>query len=393
MDVPRFTQSIRFRISLLYSAMVFGLGGVVLGLLYLVIRAGLRNDTMTGFVLRPGEEAEIGGLTVVLPRIELRELRTVESVVKEYILDQIAVFTLWALLALFLLSLVVGWFVAGWALRPIDRISKVAAEIQATDLSRRIALQGPDDEMTRLAGTFDSMLDRLDRAFASQRRFLADTSHDLRNPLAVMRSNLELALSDSATTVDEWRETGEITLQSANRMSGMIDDLLAAARLEVGGSVRTDLDLAEVASGTVEGMRARAAETGHEVATDLEPTTTRGDRDAITRALANLLDNALAAAPPGTEVKVETGSADGWGWLAVSDRGPGIDPAVVTGDSPRSPGLGLSIVRQVARGHGGRLDAFLRSEGGSVLVLWLPVGAASERAKVPPVSRLRTPID
>ena len=101
MDLPRFTQSIRFRVSLLYSGMVFGLGGMVLGLLYLVIRAGLRRDTMTGFVMRPGEEVDFGGITVTLPSLELRELRTVESVVKEYILDQIAVFTLWALLALF----------------------------------------------------------------------------------------------------------------------------------------------------------------------------------------------------------------------------------------------------------------------------------------------------
>lgn len=391
MDLPRFTQSIRFRVSLLYSGMVFGLGGMVLGLLYLVIRAGLRRDTMTGFVMRPGEEVDFGGITVTLPSLELRELRTVESVVKEYILDQIAVFTLWALLALFLLSLVVGWFVAGWALRPIDRISQVAAEIQATDLSRRIGLAGPDDEMTRLAGTFDSMLDRLDRAFSSQRRFLADTSHDLRNPLAVMRSNLELTLSDPEATVDDWKETGEITLRSADRMSGMIDDLLAAARLEVGGSVRTDLDLSEVAGGTVEGMRARAVETGHEVECDLAPAVCRADRDAVTRALANLLDNALAAAPPGTEVRVESGSRDGWSWLAVADRGPGVDPAVVRGDSDRSPGLGLSIVRQVARGHGGRLEPFAREGGGSVLVLWLPAGPGVRRTSEPPSGALRTP--
>lgn len=372
--MPSPFQSIRFRLSVLYSAVVFGIGGLVLGVLYLVVRSGLRRQTMTGLVLRPGAQLEYGGITFVLPRLEEQEFRTVESVVKEFVLDQIAAGTLRALAAMFLLSLVVGWFLAGWALRPIDRITRVAAEIQATDLSRRIALRGPDDELTRLAATFDSMLDRLDRAFASQRRFLADTSHDLRNPLAVIRSNLDLALSDPDATVEDWRESGEIALRAAERMASMIDDLLATARLEGGRSIRVDLDLGEVASGTVEAMRARALASGHGIGVVTGPAPARADRDAITRALSNLLDNALAAAPPGTSIEVETGTDSGWSWMAVADRGPGIDPAVVRGDSSESAGMGLSIVREVARGHAGRLEPFERPGRGTVMVLWIPSG-------------------
>ncbi|MFO7547908.1 MAG: HAMP domain-containing sensor histidine kinase [Acidimicrobiia bacterium] len=387
--MPSPFQSIRFRLSVLYSAMVFGIGGLVLGVLYLVVRSDLRRRTMTGLVLRPGAQLEYGGITFVLPRLEEQEFRTVESVVKEFVLDQIAVGTLRALAALFLLSLVVGWFLAGWALRPIDRITRVAADIQATDLSRRIALEGPDDELTRLAATFDSMLDRLDRAFASQRRFLADTSHDLRNPLAVIRSNLDLALSDPDAGVEDWRQSGEIALRATERMATMIDDLLATARLEGGRSIRVDLDLAEVAEGTVDAMRARATTSGHGIEVQAGRASARADRDAITRALSNLLDNALVAAPPATSIAVETGSSSGWSWMAVADRGPGVDPAIVRGDSSESAGLGLSIVREVARGHAGRLEAFERPGGGTVIVLWIPSASTGPPPEAPSPERIR----
>ena len=111
---------------------------------------------------------------------------------------------------LFVGSLGVGWFAASIVLRPIERITRVAREIQATDLSRRINLRGPNDELRRLADTFDAMLARLDAAFESQRRFIHEASHELRNPLAVIRTNVEVAMADPDTSKEEFTELGAV---------------------------------------------------------------------------------------------------------------------------------------------------------------------------------------
>ena len=124
-----------------------------------------------------------------------------------------------ALGMLFVGSLGVGWFAAGIVLRPIERITRVAREIQATDLSRRINLRGPNDELRRLADTFDAMLARLDAAFESQRRFIQEASHELRNPLAVIRTNVEVAMADPDASKKSSRELGAVVGRTAERMS------------------------------------------------------------------------------------------------------------------------------------------------------------------------------
>ncbi|HWL50321.1 MAG TPA: histidine kinase dimerization/phospho-acceptor domain-containing protein, partial [Acidimicrobiia bacterium] len=238
-------NSIRFRLSVQYSAIVFGLGGALLGLVYMALRNWLRGQTMTQYVWS-GREVVVEGVEVVLPSLAAREVRMIESVYNEIVLNEVAKATILALVALFLLSIVVGWVMSGRVLRPVKEITDVAREIQASDLSRRIGLEGPDDEITRLAATFDGMLERLDRAFASQRRFLADTSHDLRTPLAVIRSNVEVVADDEAATVTDWQEVGGIVRRNAEKMSDMIDGLLATARLQTGKAQAVALDLAEI---------------------------------------------------------------------------------------------------------------------------------------------------
>lgn len=136
-----------------------------------------------------------------------------------------------ALFLLFLASLGVGWFVAGRVLAPIGRITSVARDIQATDLSRRIGIGGPPDELKELADTFDAMIERLDGAFDAQRRFIQETSHELRNPLAVIRTNLDVALSDPDPDPAELRRTLEVVGRTAARMSHLVDDLLVYGRL------------------------------------------------------------------------------------------------------------------------------------------------------------------
>ena len=369
----KFLRSIRFRLSALYSAVVFGLGGLILALLYVAVRWQLTRQTETRLVIR-GQQVQLGQFQLIVdPRLEEAQVRTLESMFNQFVLDQLARYTLMAIGLLFLISLVVGWVIAGRALAPVDRISQVAREIEASDLSRRIALPGPDDELTRLASTFDGMLDRLEGAFKSQRRFLADTSHDLRNPLSVIRSNVEVALEDPTPTIDEWIATGEIVLRNAERMGTMIDGLLAAARFQNGQAVMVSIDLAGLTKEVAGDLTASAATTDVALAVVSEPALVHGEPTSLMRALGNLVDNALRVAPAGSDLRVASGQVDGWAYLAVADQGPGFDR------SRTRSGLGLSIVEQVAQLHGGSFAVFSGQDRGSgtTTVIWLPTDTTS----------------
>lgn len=361
-------DSLRFRLSVQYSAIVFGLGGALLGLVYLALRNYLRGQTMTQYVWS-GREVVVDGVEVVLPTIASREVRMIESVYNEIVLNQVAKWTIVALVALFMLSMVVGWVMSGRVLRPVQEITDVARDIQASDLSRRIGLQGPDDEITRLAATFDSMLERLDRAFASQRRFLADTSHDLRTPLAVIRSNVEVVADDDTATVDDWQEVGGIVERNTEKMSEMIDGLLATARLQTGKAQAVAVSLDELARAKGAEFAKPLAEKGISLVTEASPALVEGVVVPLDRALTNLLDNAIVVSKPGAVIRIGTGMDDKWAWMAVTDQGPGLP------DEPEGGriGLGLSIVEQIVEAHEGSLVSSPGPGGvGTTMTIWIP---------------------
>lgn len=362
-------QSIRFRLSVQYSAVVFGLGGALLGLVFLAIRQWLESQAMTRQVLTREWVVLENGRLVAMPQLRDVEIQAIDHYVQGIVLGQVARFTIFAVIALFLLSLVVGWVMSGRVLKPVEEITNVARDIQASDLSRRIGLDGPDDELTRLANTFDGMLERLDTAFTSQRQFLADTSHDLRTPLAVIQSNVELTDDDPEASVGDWREVGAIVRRNTERMSSMIDGLLAAARLQTGRAEAVTLDLAEIVEAKVAEFEPIAAADDVAVEADVSPAIVQGVEVALYRALANLVDNAHKVAPGGSRIIVGSGVTDGWAWLAVTDEGPGL-----AGQDPDDRiGLGLSIVTQIAASHGGRLATFAGPGGsGTTQVVWIP---------------------
>lgn len=364
-------RSIRFRLSVQYSAVVFGLGGALLGVIYLAIQRQLKAQTMTRHILTGQVVLLDDGRRVIIPQLQELEVRAIESVFNELVLEEVARFTVIALVILFLLSLVVGWVMSGRVLKPVGEITDVAREIEASDLSRRIALQGPDDELTRLADTFDAMLERLDRAFTSQRRFLADTSHDLRTPLAVIRTNVELVADDPEAGISDWSRAGEVIRRNVVKMSEMIDGLLATARLQTGRAQAVTLDLADLVS-------AKAADfesigTGITVETTTTSALVNGVEVALDRALTNLMDNAGKVAPPGSTIRVGAGTVNGWAWMAVEDEGPGI----ASGQPADQVGLGLSIVTQIAEEHQGVLASYPGPEGtGTTMVVWIPTDGA-----------------
>jgi len=361
-------QSIRFRLSVQYSALVFGLGGALLGLVYLAVQRGLRSETMMVHLWEGRRVVLDSGQVFELPHYAEVEVRAIESIYNEIVLDEVARFTLMAVGILFLLSIVVGWVMSGRVLKPVGEITTVAREIQASDLSRRIGLVGPDDELKRLSDTFDEMLERLETAFASQRQFLADTSHDLRTPLAVIRSNVELVADDPVADLDDWRQAGTVIRRNAEAMSEMIADLLASARLQTGRAQAVIVDLAALAGSKADDFASLGAGKDVDVRADTDQVTVHGVEIALDRALSNLVDNAIKAAPTGSTVEIGCGAVDGWAWIGVRDSGRGL---------PAEPGdrvgLGLSIVTQIAEGHGGSLAVFPGMGGaGTTMVIWLP---------------------
>jgi signal transduction histidine kinase len=379
--LPEWTRSARFRYTLLYSAVLFGLAAVVLAAIYLILLMALQATPVSSS--RGVWCPRIGG-----PCYNLITFREAERLVNSEILGKLRFYMFGALGALFVASLGVGWVVAGRVLAPIGRITSVARDIQATDLSRRIRLPGPDeDELKELADTFDAMLARLDAAFAAQRQFVTDASHELRNPLAIIRTNADVALTDPDASPDELRQTIATVKRAGDRMSLLVDDLLALARRQEPTLEHEPVDLgatvAEASDDFVVPAETRDIVLDRAIAPGVVVT---GDREALKRVVANLLDNAVRLAPAGSRIRLATGSEGNQAWIAVADEGPGIsleDQAHVfdrfwRADKARArsdggTGLGLAIVRQIVESHGGEVRLHSKVGVGSSFVVWLPI--------------------
>ncbi|HSO53819.1 MAG TPA: HAMP domain-containing sensor histidine kinase, partial [Actinomycetes bacterium] len=278
--LPEWARSIRFRYTLLYSGVLFGLAAVVVAAIYLVLLMSLRNEPVSaGRVCKYGE------------CIRLVSLSEFEQLVNSQTLTKLRSYSFGALGVLFVASLGVGWVVAGRVLRPIGRITAVARDIQATDLSRRIELPGPEDELKQLADQFDAMLARLDAAFAAQRQFTADASHELRNPLAIIRTNVDVALADPHADPDDLRHTITVVKRASDRMARLVDDLLALARRQEPTLEHEPIDLGvavtEASDDFVVPAAARNIVLDRAIAPGVAVT---GDSDALKRTVANLLD-------------------------------------------------------------------------------------------------------
>jgi signal transduction histidine kinase len=400
-------RSVRFRLAMLVTLALIVTGGV------LVVGMNLALDAVAATIPEEQPTTLEGELLRILD-MSLAELdgsgeagtdalRRVEQAVQEQTLQQVRDLSLAALLVLVPVGLAIGWVVAGRVVRPVGTIAGVAREIEATDLSRRIRLGGPPDEMRDLADTFDAMLDRLDQGVRTQRRFVEDASHELRNPLAVIRTTLDVALAEPEDA-EGMRSAAEVARRTADRMSTTVDELMALARSGAQPERRTSVDLAEVVAEVAQEYDAEAAIRGVRLSR-LAPSglVIDGDRIALKRAQANLVSNALRVAPSGSVVHCRAGRAAGWLWFGVRDVGRGIAPddqALVFRRAWRDgaptaegegQGLGLALVRQIAEAHGGTVSVASVPGHGASFVVWLPDRSAN--AKAVPVNELRAMAD
>jgi signal transduction histidine kinase len=286
-------------------------------------------------------------------------------------IDHTSRYGTWTVLALGPIAAALAWWWAGRAVRPIDRVRKVAEDIEATDLSRRIGLDRGPTELVALAASFDAMLARLDDAAETQRRLIEEASHELRVPLAVLMSNAEVLLAHPRPTLEVYRAGLERTRTAAIRLQTIIEELLVDARGRARQMTRAPVDVAALVHDVVADAAVLAEANGIRLTTPPGPAPVCPvDEPTVRRAIANLVDNAVRYAPAGSAVDVAVETTDDEVAVVVTDHGPGIPPDQQDrvfqrfwrgrGDT-RGTGLGLPIANQVALAHGGELT--LRSPG------------------------------
>ena len=286
-------------------------------------------------------------------------------------LDELAEVLLIGGIAAVTLACVAAWFVAGWALRPVDRMQRQAAAITASGLDNRMSVPRTRDELHRLARTLNDMLDRLDRSASAERRFLERASHELRTPLAALRAEIDLALRrrrSAAELAAALRNASEET----DRLARLADDLLVLARAEDGRLPlhREPTQVPELLESSAALFAARATELGVELTVRSSAATVEADPLRLRQLIVNLLDNALRHTPPGGTVGLAATADDHTVRIAVSDSGPGLTSPLTLGDD--APGLGLRIVRAVATSHGGHIETSTAAGGGARVDVVLP---------------------
>ena len=392
MKAPQFIRSIRFRLSVTYSVVVFGLAVLVIAGVNLAITNTLDDEQVSNRTEFQAFIQPDGSVLLIEDRYRT-QMANLEQLVNRRAQDNLRRFSLWALLGMFPASIGLGWLIADRALRPIGRIADVARDLQASDLSRRIDLDGPPDELQELADTFDDMLDRVESGVDAKRRFSADTSPELRNPLAVMRTNLDVALADPAAVSQSLRDAAEVVRRTLDRTSQTVDDLLTFARNEVPIGDRQELDIGQLVLDLAEEYTETAADGGVEIDVSVAAAIVAGDPAALKQAVSNLLRNAVAVAPARSTVAVSCAVEGPWVAVRVADSGPGIADddhgriferhwAKTVGGKEGGSGLGLAIARQIAQSHDGTVTLASAPGAGSEFALWLPVEAGASLSLV-----------
>jgi len=381
---------VRVRLTILYAGAFLAAGVVLVAVTYWLVSQSLSQPIEHRLDLRAHP-----------PGVDLEFMETAREAVDAYRSEALSSLLTWSLLALagaLVVAVGLGWVLAGRALRPLRQVTETANRVADRSLHERIAFNGPADEVKELADTIDAMLERLDRSFGAQRRFVANASHELRTPLAVNRTLLEVALGDPDVS-DDLKRLAPTLLTANKRSELLVEGLLALARSEHEVTERAPLDLADLAAVAVEQEQPEALKRGITVSTDLHPAPVAGSPVLVELLTANLVQNAVRHSPPGAEAIVRTGLRDDHSILEVVNPGRVLRQYEVDGmfepfrrgegrTTSRGVGLGLSIVRSVAQAHDGHVSAHPRDGGGLVVRVELPARADQADAETQ-LSQLR----
>jgi len=363
MNLPAFTRTIRLRLTLWYAALM-----LIFGILFVV---GLYYSMDQFFWGGPG--------AWVVNEI-LREIHSEN-------MELLRTYSLIGLGAMLVFGTIGGYLLSRRMLKPIDRVSTLAARISHTNLRERINYQGPEDEVKRLADTFDDMLGRLEAAFESQKQFIQDASHELRTPIAIAQTNIEVAEMEVKATVKDYKRLTEVLKMSLERMSRLNDNLLLLSESDQPQMKMMSIDIGSLLEDIATESGARAKDAG--VSLELEPVEDKmlvmGDALRLKQAIINLVDNAIKYNRPGGTIKLSVRADDAQVVIQVQDSGIGISQAdqgrifdrFYRVDKSRSraqggSGLGLSIVKKIVEDHDGSIIVESEPDSGSTFTIVLP---------------------
>ncbi|SDL85065.1 Signal transduction histidine kinase [Lentzea albidocapillata subsp. violacea] len=375
---PGFT--VRLKLTALYGALFLVSGAVLLTMIYLLVQnqLGQRLVASTNAVLIPG--------TAVPPsHVPLSDTDATAAIIAEsaeaVTLETLLVVSLLSLVGVAAVSVAAGWWLSGRVLQPLHTITATAQRLSSTNLHERLALKGPQDELTELAETFDQMLDRLQSAFDSQRRFVANASHELRTPLAFQRAAIQIGLAGNPSP-EKAAEIREQLLTANRRIERLIDGLLVLARSDRGLDKRTKVELHTVTADVVAHYHAEAQHRRVTVQVSLAHTEVLGEKVLLTQLVTNLVSNAIRHnLPEGGTVWIRTDPTHGLsvantGTLVAHEQVPQLFEPFRRGegrtDKGEGAGLGLSIVDSITRAHDGSVHAVPRPGGGLSVRVELP---------------------
>ncbi|HYL64946.1 MAG TPA: heavy metal sensor histidine kinase [Candidatus Methylomirabilis sp.] len=316
------------------------------------------------------------------------------------VLEAIRLTFAWMILVGLLLAGTGGYFLARKSLGPVVAMGTHARRIGATNLHERLPVQNANDELGKLATTFNDLLNRLEQSFERQRRFIADASHELRTPLAILRGEAEVAMSQPGRKAEDYRESLRILQEETSRLIKIVEDLFTLSRADSGQYALTpqDVYLEEVVADCAHSARTLAREKNIELSVDASAEClVRGDQTLLRRMILNLLDNAIKYTSDGGRVEIACRAADTEFEVHVTDSGPGIpselqsriferffraDPARSRSGREGGAGLGLSIALWIAQAHAGRLELLRSDASGSHFAVYLPAAAAVPAAVI-----------
>ncbi len=387
-------RRMRTRLAVFYAVLFLLAGAALLALTYalaaavLVPSAGSSEKALTSTQLALLGRCKISPATPVLDA-KCNHLVAVlggGSAARGSALAGLRIASVVGLFILAIAAVGLGWLASGRALRPVRAITEAARRASELQLGQRLALKGPDDELRQLADTFDVMLERLDAAFTSQKRFVANAAHELRTPLTAMRTAIEVTLSKPARTPDQLEAMALRVQGSIERAEATVEALLTLAVSEAGPAARQPIDLATAAEDALDAARAAIDQSRIKVKTTLGPAATRGDRVLLERMIANLVENAIRYNEPDGWVAIRTTQRADGATFEIDNTGPTVTAEQIPtlfepfaratqrlNDSD-GVGLGLSIASAIARAHDAAISARPRSGGGLEVSVTIPAG-------------------
>jgi signal transduction histidine kinase len=387
-------QKVRTRLTLMYAALFFAAGSALLGLTYGLVASSLPVHSGGTSHYARNQLAKLGSACKA-PRPDPGTVEQCKQAFsagasagsntqRQRALHNLLWFSLAGLGAMTVISGGLGWVTSGRVLRPVRVITETARRASEQHLGERLALAGPTDELKELADTFDSMLERLDRAFGTQRRFVGNASHELRTPLTVMRTAIDVTLAKPSRTRQQLEDMAIRVRRSIDRAEYMVDALLTLAVSDQGPASSEFVDLATTAEDAIDAAAADIERLGLQVEVKLDPAETAGDPQLLERMVWNLVDNAVRHNEPGGWVRLRTGTSDAAVYLEIANSGPFIpDDAVPSLFEPfrrmqprtgvrNGVGLGLSIAQSVGTAHGAAVSARSRPGGGLEISVVIP---------------------